>query len=95
MRKNPETKELCGYYPLLEMRVSSFLEQQGWDDSDIRLVLTHIISRAVYPASELKTSHCIKENSVVCEVAGFDIVKYKYAPFIKKKYVVLKSELED
>ena len=48
------------------------MEQQGWDDSDIRLALTHIISRAVYPASELKTSSWINENSAVCEITGFD-----------------------
>jgi hypothetical protein len=58
-----------------QLRIASFLEQQGWVDSDIRLALTHIISRAVYPASELKTASWIKENSAVCEVTGFDIEK--------------------
>ena len=57
---------------LSQLHISSFLEQQGWIDSDIRLALTHIISRAVYPASELKTSLWIKENSGVCEVTGFE-----------------------
>ena len=55
-----------------QLRVSAFLEQQGWIDSEIRLALTHIICRAVYPASELKTSLWIKENSAVCEVTGFE-----------------------
>lgn len=58
-----------------QLRIASFLEQQGWNDPDIRLALTHIISRAVYPASELKTTRWIKENSAVCEVTGFDIEK--------------------
>ena len=62
---------LC-FQALNQLRISAFLEQQGWKESDIRLALTHIISRAVYPASELKTSLWIKENSAVCEVTGFE-----------------------
>jgi hypothetical protein len=58
-----------------QLRIASFLEQQDWDDSDIRLALTHIRSRAVYLASELKTSSWIKENSTVCEITGFDVEK--------------------
>ena len=65
------SKWLC-FQALNQLRISAFLEQQGWKDSDIRLALTHIISRAVYPASELKTSLWIKENSAVCEVTGFE-----------------------
>ena len=55
-----------------QLQISTFLEQQGWSDFDIRLALTHIISRTVYPASELKSSLWIKENSAVCEVTGFE-----------------------
>lgn len=67
--------EWLSYQAIGQLRIASFLEQQGWDDPDIRLALTHIISRAVYPASELKTSSWIKENSAVCEITGFDIQK--------------------
>ena len=62
---------LC-FQALNQLRISAFLEQQGWQEPDIRLALTHIISRTVYPASELKTSLWIKENSAVCEVTGFE-----------------------
>ena len=62
---------LC-FQALNQLRISAFLEQQGWKESDIRLALTHIISRAVFPASELKTSLWIKENSAVCEVTSFE-----------------------
>ena len=34
--------------------------------------MTHLISRAVYPASEHKTSFWIRENSAVCEITGYD-----------------------
>jgi transposase len=77
--RNKDVREIgaewLSYQAVGQLRIASFLEQQGWDDSDIRLALTHIISRAVYPASELKTSSWIKENSAVCEITGFDIEK--------------------
>lgn len=62
---------LC-YQAVNQLRIPTFLEQQGWSGSAIDLALTHIISRAVYPASELKTASWIKENSAVCEVTGYD-----------------------
>jgi len=77
--RNKDVREIgaewLSYQAIGQLRIASFLEQQGWNDSDIRLGLTHIISRAVYPASELKTSSWIKENSAVCEITGFDIEK--------------------
>jgi hypothetical protein len=63
---------------------------------DARLALTHIISRAVYPASELKTNRWIKENSAVCELTGFPMGKITkdrlYA--ISKRLYVMKDDLE-
>lgn len=74
--RNKDVREIgaewISFQAVGQLRIASFLEQQGWEDSDIRLALTHIISRAVYPASELKTSSWIKENSAVCEITGFD-----------------------
>ena len=74
--RNKDVREIgaewMSFQAVCQLRIASFLEQQGWDDSDIRLALTHIISRAVYPASELKTSSWINENSAVCEITGFD-----------------------
>ena len=74
--RNKDVREIgaewMSFQAVGQLRIASFLEQQGWDDSDIRLALTDIISRAVYPASELKTSSWIKENSAVCEITGFD-----------------------
>jgi transposase len=55
-----------------QLDIGSFLRQAGLDDNKITLATTHIISRAVYPASELKTVSYIKENSAVCEISGFD-----------------------
>ena len=41
----------------------------------MQLALTQIISRAVYPASELKTASWIRDNSAVCELTGYDAGK--------------------
>ncbi|MEI6753351.1 MAG: hypothetical protein WCK78_09290 [Paludibacter sp.] len=77
--RNKDVREIgaewLSYQALGQLRIAWFLEQQGWDDFDIRLALTHIISRAVYPAWELKTCSWIKENSAVCEITGFDVEK--------------------
>ena len=58
-----------------QLQIRTYLESQGWNQDDIRLAQTHIISRAVYPASEFETSRWIKDNSAVCEVTGYDIDK--------------------
>lgn len=55
-----------------QLGIGDFLSRQGWSDEKISLAATHIISRAVFPASELKTVSWIKENSAVCEITGFD-----------------------
>lgn len=56
-----------------QLQIALLLERRGWEQDDIKLALTHIISRAVYPASELETTRWIKENSSVCEVTGYNI----------------------
>jgi transposase len=55
-----------------QLGIGDFLKHQDWDDEKISLATTHIISRAVHPASELKTVSIIKENSAICEITGFD-----------------------
>jgi len=79
-----------------QLGIGSFLAQSGWDEPAISLATTHIISRAVYPASELKTVSYIKENSAICEITGFDrekITKDKLYGISHKLYQV-KDSLE-
>lgn len=66
------------------------------NETDIQLALTHLISRADYPASELKTSQWIKENSSVCEITGYpkeQITKDKLYK-ISHQLFSIKDELE-
>jgi len=67
--------EWLTYQAMEQLKIARFLEHQGWNQQDIKLAQSHIISRAVYPASELATTRWIKENSSVCELTGYDIEK--------------------
>ncbi len=88
--------EWMSYQATEQLQIRTFLESQGWSDQDIRLAQTHIISRAVYPASEYETSRWIKDNSAVCEVTGYDIEKISKDKLysIAKKLYTVKDELE-
>ena len=98
--RNKDVREIgaewMSYQATGQLQIALFLEQQGWEQDDIKLALTHIISRAVYPASELETTRWIKENSSVCEVTSYDIERVTkdrlYA--ISKKLYSEKEALE-
>ena len=60
---------------LEELGISKVLAKVGFTEEQIKLAATQIISRAVYPASELKTTSWIKENSAACELTGYDYGK--------------------
>ena len=80
-----------------QLGIADFLQNKGWTDNNISLASTHIISRTVYPASELKTVSFIKENSAICEITGFEkdkITKDKLYKISHDLYSV-KDELEN
>jgi len=58
---------------LEQLDIPAFLAGKDWSCEQIQLALTHIVSRATYPASELRTSQWIKENSAVCELTGYPV----------------------
>ncbi|MDR2972018.1 MAG: IS1634 family transposase [Bacteroidales bacterium] len=65
---------LC-YQALEQLQLLGFLTKIGFDDESMRLAITQIISRAVYPASELETTRWIRENSAVCEITQYPLEK--------------------
>ena len=79
-----------------QLNIRSFLTGIGWHEQQIQLALTHIISRATYPASELRTSQWIKENSAVCELTGYPIEKITKDKLydISKDLYKVKEDLE-
>jgi hypothetical protein len=98
--RNKDVRELgaewLSYQAMKQLQIGEFLERQDWNQDEIKLAQSHIISRAVYPASELETTRWIKENSSVCEVTGYNIEKITkdrlYA--ISKKLYAEKEALE-
>lgn len=60
---------------LEELGIGKVLAANGFTEEQIKLAITQIVSRAVYPASELKTASWIKENSAIGELTGYDCEK--------------------
>lgn len=79
-----------------QLGIGNFLRHEGWPEEKVTLASTHIISRAVYPASELKTTSYIKENSAICELTGFDCKKISKDRLytISHKLYSIKDQLE-
>lgn len=61
---------LC-QHTIEELGIGSVLAECGFTEEQVQLATTQIISRAVYPASELKTASWIRDNSAVCELTGY------------------------
>jgi hypothetical protein len=80
-----------------ELGISAYLRSRGWDDENIALALSHIVSRAVYPASEMKTARFIQENSSICELSGYPVNKISKDKLydISKRLYREKSGLEN
>ena len=77
--RHPDVREigsewLC-HQALEQLQLSEYLSNIGFTEEETRLAVTQIISRAVYPASELETARWIRENSAVCEVTGYPLRK--------------------
>jgi hypothetical protein len=90
------TEWMC-YNTWQQLGIDKILINNGFSESDVQLAQTQIISRAVYPGSELATTKWIKENSAVTELTGYDIGKinkdrlYKNALKLNK----IQKELEE
>jgi len=77
--RHPDVREvgsewLC-FQALEQLQLADYLSNIGFSEEETRLAITQIISRAVYPASELETARWIRENSAVCEVTGYPLKK--------------------
>lgn len=81
---------------LEELGIGKVLAEAGFSGEQIQLASTQIVSRAVYPASELKTASWIKENSAIGELTGYGcekITKDKLYESALRLYAV-KDQLE-
>jgi len=88
--------EWIGYHTWDKLQLTPLLLSKGWTEEQVQLAAAQVISRAVYPASELKTARWIKENSAVCELTGYDIEKVTKDKLYQSalSLYTLKDELE-
>lgn len=79
-----------------QLDIDKVLLDNGFSESDVQLAQTQIISRAVYPGSELATSKWIKENSAITELTGYDLAKINKDRLYKNalKLNTLQKDLE-
>jgi len=68
---------LC-HQALKQLDMCGCLEKAGISPIDINLSLAHIISRAVFPASEHATAQWMQDNSAVCELLDLDKEKISH-----------------
>lgn len=75
--KNKEVREVGAEWLSLQaiqqLGIGQYLTNRNWAKEDVSLALSHIVSRAIYPASELKTVRFMEDNSSICELTGYDI----------------------
>jgi transposase len=87
---------LC-YNAWHQLNLDQVLIDNGFSESEIQFAQTQVISRAVFPGSELATARWVKENSAITELTGFDIEKVNkdrlYSGALKLSNI--KAELEN
>jgi transposase len=85
------------YQALKQLEISQMLEQQGFDEKEIKRSVIHIISRCVYPASEHKTAQWINENSALLDLPDLANIKINknHLYHISKKLYSIKDASEE
>nr|WP_106135665.1 hypothetical protein [Mongoliibacter ruber] len=59
------------YHTWEKLNLTPLLLPIGFSSENAMLAATQVVSRAVYPVSELKNLRWIKGNSAVCELTGY------------------------
>ena len=86
---------LC-FQTVAQLGLRGFLVNQGWEKKWIDTALIHLISKAVYPASEHKTEQWIKENSAIAELFSVENEKISrhHLYEVSRRLYKLKEEVE-
>lgn len=67
-------EHLC-HETIKKLRISEFLQRQGFTEEQAALAVTQIAVRATHPASELATAKWIRNNSDICRLTGYNMDK--------------------
>ena len=91
-----------------QLQLSELLHSIGLSEEQVQLAMTQVISRAVYPGSELATGKWIRDNSAICDITGYDVNKiskdklyqgsldlYQHRSIIGKHLSTITNELFD
>ena len=82
---------------LEELKLPSLLQGLDWSEEKIKMALTHIVSRAVYPASEHKTAQWIQSSSAIKELLFKEnkTISYQQLYHLSKALYAEKEALEN
>ena len=83
--------EWLAYQAVEQLEMSKMLLEAGFEEKEIKIAISHIISRSVYPASEHKTAQWINENSGLLQLPflkGLKINKNHLYKISRKLYSV-------
>ena len=86
---------LC-YNTWQALNLDKILKDNDFTELEIQLAQTQVVSRAIYPGSELATSKWVKENSAITEITGYPLEKMNKDRLYKSalKLNSIKSQLE-
>jgi hypothetical protein len=95
---NKDVRELGAEWISLQtlrhLGIDTFLRERDFTEEEVSLALSHIVSRAVYPCSELKTVSFMRDNSSILELTGLSIdsvTKDRLYEISRKLYSVIRS----
>lgn len=79
-----------------ELKIADLLAEKQWDKDTIATALAHLVSRAVYPASEHKTAQWMADSSAVVSLLFKEkkIISYQSLYKISKQLYEQKDSLE-
>ncbi len=84
--------EWLSYQAMNQLQIGKFLQDQGWDEEDIELAQSHIISRAVYPASDQSGVYFLR-TSLNADSEKMVRLFYNTILEVEATFRVLKSDL--
>lgn len=89
--------EWLAFQAIKQLEIDEMLEKSGFDEKEIKIAITHIISRSVFPASEHKTAQWINENSGLLQLPSLNDLKINknHLYNISRKLYSIKDESEE
>jgi len=75
-----------------ELKIPDVLQAQGWLQDTVNTALAHLVSRAVYPASEHKTAQWMESSSAISELLFKEHQSISYQRLYKTSDLLFKQK---